>query len=75
LARNFVISCGQASCIATKGSLEEKREFFKKIGKKQSFLFCFAKTNFRLSGAKLLFSYNLPYSFLLKNRQIKNWGG
>ena len=64
LARNFVISCGQASYIATKGSLEEKREFFKKIG-----------SNFRLSGAKLLFSYNLPYSFLVKNRQIENWGG
>ncbi len=64
LARNFVISCSQASYIATKGSLEEKREFFKKIG-----------SNFRVSRAKLLFSFNLPYSFLLKNSQIKNWGG
>ncbi|RKY31724.1 MAG: hypothetical protein DRP74_04320 [Candidatus Omnitrophota bacterium] len=64
LARTFVTSAGQASYIATDGSLEEKREFLKKIG-----------SNFRLSGAKLLFSYNLPFLFLAKKAQYKNWGG
>ena len=39
----------------TEGNLEEKREFFKKIG-----------SNFQLSGAKLLFSYRLPYFLLSK---------
>ena len=63
LARTFVTSAGQASYIARKGSLEQKREFLKKIG-----------SNFRLSGAKLLFSYNLPYSFLVENRPKIFWG-
>ena len=62
-ARTFVISCGQASYIANQGSLEEKREFLKKIG-----------SNFRLSGVKLFFDYNLPYNFLAERRDFEIWG-
>jgi len=32
-------------------------------------------TNFRLLGAKLLFSYRLPFLFLAEKAQYKNWGG
>ena len=63
LARSIVTSAGQASYIAHRGSLEEKRQFLKKIG-----------SNFRLAGAKLRFDYRLPYSHLVKNRQKINWG-
>jgi len=64
LARAFVSSADQASYIATEGSLEEKREFFKKIG-----------SNFCLSAGKLLFSLLFPYSAFVKNRPKQNWGG
>ena len=63
LTQEFVTSAGQASYIATKGNLEEKREYLKKIG-----------SNFRLSGAKLLFSYRLPYLFLAENPPKNKWG-
>ena len=53
LARTIVTSAGQTSYIARNGSLGKKREFMKKIG-----------SNFRLAGATLLFSCNLPYNFL-----------
>jgi hypothetical protein len=45
------------------GSFEEKREFVKKIG-----------SNFRLAGATLLFSYNLPYNFLAQKLKYEKWG-
>ncbi|MFH1363347.1 MAG: recombinase family protein [Candidatus Omnitrophota bacterium] len=64
LARNFVSSAGQASYIANQGSLEEKREFVKKIG-----------SNFRLSGKKFKFSLCFPYSFLAENRGNIKTGG
>jgi hypothetical protein len=63
LARTFVSSADQASYIATEGTLDEKRVFLKKIG-----------SNFRLSGAKLLFSYRLPYSFLVEKPPKIKWG-
>ncbi len=63
LARTIVTSAGQASYIANDGSLEEKREFVKKIG-----------SNFRLAGATLLFSYNLPYNFLAQKLKYEKWG-
>jgi len=64
LARTIVTSAGQASYIAREGSFEEKREFVKKIG-----------SNFRLAGATLLFSYNLPYNFLAQKLKYEKWGG
>ena len=64
LARTIVTSAGQASYIAREGSFEEKREFVKKIG-----------SNFRLAGATLLFSYNLPYNFLAQKTKYEKWGG
>ena len=63
LARTIVTSAGQASYIAREGSFEEKREFVKKIG-----------SNFRLAGATLLFSYNLPYNFLAQKLKYEKWG-
>ena len=63
MARAIVTSADQASYLARKGSLEEKREFAKKIG-----------SNFRLAGATLLFSYNLPYNFLAQKLKYEKWG-
>jgi len=63
LARTIVTSAGQANYIAREGSFEEKREFVKKIG-----------SNFRLAGATLLFSYNLPYNFLAQKLKYEKWG-
>ena len=63
LARTIVTSAGQASYIAREGSFEEKREFVKKIG-----------SNFRLAGATLLFSFNLPYNFLAQKLKYEKWG-
>jgi len=41
---------------------------------KTKLLFCVAKSNFRLSGAKLFFDYNLPYKFLAEKGDFENWG-
>jgi len=64
LARTIVTSAGQASYIARKGTLEEKREFAKKIG-----------SNFRLADAKLRFEYKLPYVYFAQKWPKENWGG
>ena len=64
LARTIVTSAGQASYIARKGSLEEKREFAKKIG-----------FNFRLADAKLRFEYRLPYIYFAQKWPKEKWGG
>jgi len=63
LARTIVTSAGQASYIARKGSLEEKREFVKKIG-----------SNFRLADAKLRFDYKLPYVYFAQKWPKEKWG-
>jgi len=44
------------------------------LAKSETFYFASAKANFRLSGAKLLFSYNLPFLFLAEKTQYKIWG-
>jgi len=63
LARSIVTSAGQASYIAHRGSLEEKRQFLKKIG-----------SNFRLAGAKLRFDYQLPYVYFAQKWPKEKWG-
>jgi hypothetical protein len=45
----------------------------KKIGAKCNFDLR-SKATFRLSGAKLLFSYTFPYSELAQNLKNENWG-
>lgn len=63
LARDFVSTAGQAGYIAKRGTLEEKREFLKKIG-----------SNFRLCGPKLSVELRLPYASIGQLGETENWG-
>jgi len=64
LARDFVSTTGQAGYIAGQATLEEKREYLKKIG-----------SNFRLCGPKLSVELRLPYARIGQNLRKENWGG
>jgi len=63
LARDFVSTTGQAGYIAGQATLEEKREFLKKIG-----------SNFRLCGPKLSVELRLPYASIGQLGETEKWG-
>lgn|GEM_PF-3767227 len=64
LARDFVSTTGQAGYIAEQATLEEKRDFLKKIG-----------SNFRLCGPKLSVELRLPYASIGQLGETEKWGG